>query len=793
MNDSPRRFAPVNNASTDTSIDEVHLSDYVDVLLRRRKVFVSIFAAVLAGVTLFTFLSRPVYETTATLHVRNDKFRGGFLDDLGLTRENPVLTEIEILTARTNVEEVVRRLRLDWQIEGEARFEIANFEPPPQSSGYRVRLTAPGRYTVSAVDGQELGAGEVGTQFRAAGLTLRFESFAGKTGSELLFTPLPFNARVAQVRAGVNASEVGKGTNIIKVAYRHTDPVLARDVVNTLTQVYLERGVAIKAQEASRTVEFVGEQLDQVRDNLDAAEKDLESYKSANGVVKLDSEAESLITLVADAEKVRAAAQLRRHQAGFAADALRQVLARKEPYAPAILLDDPVVGELAKRLAALEIERRAQQVELTEDHPTLITLQAQILEVRQKLLANYIAIGRGLDEQVRALNASISGYEESLKALPAAERDLARLTRLARVSADIYTFLLQKHEEARIAQAATISSISVIDPALVPEQPAKPQKKKNLLLGLVVGLMVGIGAAFFVDYLDDTLNDGDEATRLLGWPVLAVIPFISSHVELRRSEDDAEEYHRALISHLQPKSAAAESFRALRTSLHFTHVGRGKQVLLVTSTLPNEGKTTVAANLAETIAQTGVRVLLVGCDLRKPTLHRVFKTTRSPGLTEVLIGDADLASTLHATEVPHLDFISAGISPPNPAELLGSLSMGEFVAQVRERYDVIVLDAPPLLAVTDASLLTTFADLSVIVLAAGHVPAKAARRTQELLLQGDVPVAGLVLNDKLARAFEYYAYYRYRYGYGYSGYESRDGATPTVSKAQRFWKHFLRW
>lgn len=787
MNESPRRPLNMPHESTDAAFEEVHLSDYIRVLFRRRQVFLVVFATVLCGVTLFTLLSRPIYETSATLLVRSDKVRGGFLDDLGLSRENPVLTEIEILKARTNVEEVVQRLRLDWEMEGEGDFQLATFAPPPGATGYRITLTAPGHFAVADADGKALGSGTLGTPFYGAGLSVLLTAAEAKPGTELLLTARPFAETVVGVRERISAAEVGKGTNIIKVTYRDGDPRRVRDVVNTLTQVYLERSVAVKSQEASRTVEFVGGQIDQVRANLDTSEKELETYKSSSGIVKLDSEAESLIALVGDAEKARAAVQLRRHQAGFAAEALRQALARKLPYAPAILLDDPVVGALAKRLAELEVERRAQQVELTEAHPLMLNLQAQIREVQEKLLANYEAIAHGLKDHEGSLSTRIQGYETSLKGLPAAERDLARLTRLARVNADIYTFLLQKHEEARIAQAATISSISVVDPALVPERAAKPQKKKNLLLGLVVGLMLGVGAAFFVDYLDDSIRDGDTASRLLGWPVLAVVPFIAARGPGRDApvlpEDQDAAIRRTLVTHSEPKSIAAEGFRALRTSLHFARLGQDKQVLLVTSALPGEGKSTISANLAVTIAQTGVKVLLIGCDLRKPTLHQMFAYPRTPGLSEVLIGDAGLDEALHRTQVEHLDCLGAGTTPPNPAELLNSPQMAALMVEVRRRYGVVILDAPPVLAVTDASILTAHSDTLLVVLAAGHVPVKAARRMRELLLQAEVTLAGLVLNDRSARGFEYYG--RDHYGY-------IDEVEETVSLPRRLWQKLLQ-
>ena len=188
----------------------------------------------------------------------------------------------------------------------------------------------------------------------------------------------------------------------------------------------------------------------------------------------------------------------------------------------------------------------------------------------------------------------------------------------------------------------------------------------------------------------------------------------------------------------------------------------------MTSAFPGEGKTTVSANLAETMAKTGSRVLLLGCDLRRPSLHEIFTQPRSPGLTEVLIGDVEIEKTIHRTGINQLDFISAGMTPPNPSELIGSSRMGDILDDLTNEYDSVILDAPPLLAVTDASLLSIYADMALLVLEAGRVQVKAAQRMKELLDSLQIKVAGLVLNDKTGKGMEYYSYYRDRYGkYGY--------------------------
>jgi tyrosine-protein kinase Etk/Wzc len=779
------------NGYTYVDEEEVHLQDYINVLFRRRKSVVFAFCAIFLSVALYTFLVSPLFEAKATLHVRDEKVNGnGLFDDLGLSRENPIETEVEILRSRTNIEEVVKRLHLDWQIDkqsDEMDFAVREFASTAENPHYVVRLLDAGRYRVADADGNAVGIGQAGHLFSAGGLRLLIDNLRGHEGQEFELSLRPFNQVVLGLREAIKASEVGKGTNIIQVSYRHTDPELASEVVNALSSVYLERNILLKSEEANKSVEFIDKQLQSVRENLDTAEEQLAAYKSTSGVVEMGTEATSLIGLLTGQEKELASVELLRRQAQFAVASLKTAMAQKKSYVPAVLMDDPVVSSMAEKLATLEVEKRRLLVDLTEMHPDVRAVQGQIMQIQDKLLSTYQQLLSGLSKQSDTVRGDLQRYEARVRQLPAAERDLARLTRRSTVNAEIYTFLLQKHEEARLARAATIGNVNIIDPAIVPDRPVKPQKAKNLLLGLIVGCMAGIGLAFLLEYLDDSIKDGELAKREVGVPLLSVIPYIGLD---RKGKDrqalvDGNSSRRVLIAQFKPKSAAAEAFRSLRTSLHFSSLGRDKKVLLVTSAFPSEGKTTISGNLAVTLAQTGNRVLLVGCDLRKPTLQEMFGDHHAVGLTEVLVGDAKVEEAIKPTGLFQLDFLPSGAVPPNPAELLESQRMKNLVRELRDQYDVILLDAPPVLAVTDATILTSLAEQVVWVLQVGGVSIKAARRVKEIMDNIKAPLIGFVLNDKNQEGQGYYggysrygSYGRYGYGYGYGyGYYQQDKMT----------------
>jgi tyrosine-protein kinase Etk/Wzc len=765
--------------------EEVHLQDYINVILRRRKLFVAVFFAVFLGVALYTFTMKPVYQATATLHLKDDKAKGGLLGELALNTVNPIDAELEILKSRSNAENVVKRLHLDWQVSKRTdglRFRVLEFSSTGQKPSYTITLTAADTYTVSNDGGKTVGSGSSGQLLQGQGFTLLLHELRGKAGDSFRLDLLPFNETVKALRNGLKAVEVGKKTNIISLSYASTEPDKARDVVNTLVQVYLDQTIAFKTEEASRTVGFVEEQLKGVRTELEGAEKNLQAYKTTSGVVQLDAEAQSLILAFADADKRKAEIGLQKKQMEFALASLKDARKRGATYSPAVMRDDPLVAEMAAKLAELEVQKRALMADNTESHPAVKALQAQIDELQKKIQSTYETSQRNLARQEGTVSQQLGRYEGQLKTLPAAERDLARLTRLSKVNADIYTFLLQKHEEARIAKASTISNINVVDPAISPDTPVKPQKKKNLLLGLLVGLMLGVGLAFFQEYLDDTIKDAEEAKRLLALPLLAVIP------KIHRKEKGSLEPDFLPVCHLEPQSIAAEAFRSLRTSIHFASLNREKKLILFTSTFPGEGKSTIAANYATILTQTGSRVLLIDCDLRRATLHTKFGQSKVPGLSEILAGDAEVAKCIHTTGITGLSVVSAGITPPNPAELLGSASMAGFLEEQRHNFDYIIIDAPPMLAVTDALVLTTLCDIVIVILESGRVPRKAAVRIREILTSAQSHVGGFILNDKAGNS-ERYGYYGSGYGYG-QGYYSDE--SDKEKSARKWWRVFNR-
>ena len=384
-----------------------------------------------------------------------------------------------------------------------------------------------------------------------------------------------------------------------------------------------------------------------------------------------------------------------------------------------------------------------------------------------------------LEGKLEALRKLIKDEDNKLKNLPGYEVRLAELQRKVDAGRAVYSMLLSKLEEARIAAAKQTSDAKIIDPAYPPTSPIKPRKKLNIILGLVLGLMMGLGLVFVVEYMDTSVRGPEEVERMLGVPVIGAIPEIEGRDEKER-----------LITHYEPLSPTAEAFKGIRTNIRFSSVGEEVRVILVTSSGPAEGKSTIASNLAIAMAQMGHRVILVDGDFRRPMIHRIFGMEKEPGLTEVIMGDVVLDEAIRGSEeVEGLDILVCGHIPPNPSELLGSVRARRVIEELRGRYEYVVIDSPPLMPVTDAIEMSAYSDGVVIVAREGLTDRNLLERSVEQLRRFGGKILGVVFNGiSVQRKYRYYKYgkygkYRYyHYSHYYYGSSSKNNKRSVLKK-----------
>lgn len=587
-----------------------------------------------------------------------------------------------------------------------------------------------------------------------------------------------------------------KGTDILQLSFQHTDPIVATQVSDVWAQVFVEQNRTANRMEASSAAKFIKAQLEKTKGDLAAAEQALRDYKASHGAVDLSEEARASVQGMATVEAELRQAMAAKNEAASRVSAMRNKLGMtaQQAMTSTAVSQDATIQKLRAQLLELETSPILANASLTPDHPEVKALQNQISVIRRTLAQEAAeVVGRqyggdgvrthldpirqgmtkdlvaaeidalGYATRVDSLSRVVGNYNGRLATLPNKELNLTRLTRNATVTAELYKMLLQKHEEARIQEAMNVGNVRIVEEAVLPEKPVKPKKLQNMLVALVVGLMAGIGVAMFLEYLDDSIQTTDDAEDAVQLTTLGIIPWV-------RSQESAQ-----LVALTDPRSPASEAYRTLRTNIKFLSADSPLRTLTITSAGPEEGKSTTIANLAVSFAQSGKKVLVVDTDMRKPTIHSVFGLPNTDGVSSVLTGERTLDECLRHTGQEGLLVLTCGPLPPNPAELLESQRMLNLIEELKGRFDLVLFDAPPIIAVTDASILASRVDGLLLLLGINKVTRKAARHALQLLGRAKVKVWGSVVRGVRPDNDGYYYSYYHRY---YGNTENRKDKTP---------------
>ncbi len=622
--------------------------------------------------------------------------------------------------------------------------------------------------------------------------------------------------------------------DIVDVAFKSTNPNEAQAAVNAVMDSYQDESLKYARAEVTSVREFLEKQLDVTSKKLAISEEDLRAYKIANEVFALSEETKEMITNMVEFEAQLSSAQTE-----------LQIVDKKLTYLKGELIKiDEALGEemtaisspVSEQLRQKLIESESQlaifltKKGYTKNHPQLVSLRNEIdnikrqmkteidkilevdkysfnpLDRRQELFTEIIATEveyQTANAKVSALETVVEEYSMRMSGLPDAELELARLERSKAINEQIYSMLVTRYEEAKISEEGKLSNIRIINRASVPKSPVSPKVKMNILIGLLLGLGLGIGAAFLLESMNTKINNLSDVDRYVKLPILGTIPDIPldekqlADIEDQIGKEKDKEKLQALaikkrqmsarlVPQYSPKSPIAEAYRTFRTntvSLPPKISGEGR-IYLVTSSGPKEGKSTSSSNLAITLSQMRSKTVIVDCDMRRPMVHNLFFVSRENGLSRFLTTeDVDIHDIIKPSGMENLDIITAGHVPPNPSELLSSKKMDDLFAKLREEYDYIIVDSPPIIAVTDALIIAKKVDHLVLVIRVNSTEREIIEQAKSLLKNIDVKVAGVVVNGiEVKKYYSGYKYYYYYYYYYYT--DDEKGAKKKKRKSQ---------
>jgi tyrosine-protein kinase Etk/Wzc len=765
----------------------LHLKDYLNVLLRRKRIVLILFFTVFLGVNAYFLRQTPVYQATTTIQMENDKSfsleRPMFYDAVWFD-EKWINTQVKSMKSRSLSEKVVKNLGLQLQekSDGMAYESLLKKTLGVGEKNFKILLekvneqAAPGTYTGVFLDDQKFtlsgpngnleGEGEIGKTFQAGDFSFTLQGKGGPRKT-FAFTIHSFNSMVNAINENVTVNPV-RVTALITVTAQWKDPETAQRIANGIVEEYKKSIISKKTREASQVLAFIEDQLESTEKELLTAEEGLKVFKMNSKLVDLDTEVKMSLNQVAEYEKEFKSLSTYRGQAEIILSTLKSPAPFSEQeavFAMGAGLGNEYLKELGKKLLDLNGQKSSLRIALKEEHPKVQQVDREIETIKttvtneiSNLILSFKVKERGLQDTLRKLE---SRYQN----LPALEKELFELERVTKVNKGINSFLLQKRSELNVNKAGIMANVSVVDPAMVPRDFVEPNIPRKFVWALLLASILGVGVGFFLEYLDTTVKTAEQLQKITDLTFLGTVYHANSN-------SDSE--HGELKMLEAPYSHVAEAFRTIKTNLLFSALGESKKFFLITSSAPQEGKTFITANLGAALAQSGKKVLIVETDLRNPSMRRIFKGEKTPGLTNLLMnGDSSLASRVfRKTPVENLELISAGDTPPNPSELLGSEKMDRFLSYVREKYDFVLFDSPPTFLTSDSLVLAQKADGVIFVARSGHVQRDILKESVSRFLRLKIKMLGVILND-LTRAGGGYYYYRYTYYYGSDGSRSR--------------------
>jgi len=749
-----RQLALMQSATT--AQDSI-LRDYFRVLIKRVWVVLGTLLIIFGATLIATLRSTPIYDAKGSIAINKpDPMLSNLRDgnnSVDYYDPTDLDTEVRILQSDLLALQVIKELNLDRL---------------PEFGGHGMRPSSSLELTTDAIQPDSARATELLGAFKG-------------------------NLRVLLV----------PNTRILEIHFRSPNKELAARVVNTLANTYIEQNFKTRFESTMQASDWLSRQLVDLQMKVETSQQKLVRYQKEHNILGID-EKQNITTqkldelnkelTAAESDRMEKESLYRLAEAGDAESAASVAGAAtgsgKSSAASSGLLD-----KLEAQKADLKVQAAQLGTQFGPAYPKIAQINNQITEIDTQVQLEMKKVTARLRGDYMAslhrenmLRAALEDQKQQDNKLNESAIEYSLLKRDFETNRTLYEGLLQKLKEAGVTAGLRSNNIREVDIARTPGAPAEPNIARNLVFAFALGLSSGIGLAFLLEGLDNTVRTPEQAQAISGLPSLGMIPLGSKigaeagakqGLVVASSKEPVE-----LITQARPQSQMAESYRALRTSLLLTSLGAPPKIILITSALPREGKTTTSVNTAIVLAQKGTRVLLIDADLRRPSIHKALGMGPRVGLSNVLTGGAtSQQATVRSPILPNLFILPAGTPPPNPAELMASQQMFDLLAELREQYDHIVIDTPPTLSVTDAVVLSTRSDAVVLVIRSSQTTKPALRRTRDILTQVNARVAGVLLNAVNLNSPDYSYYYEYQGKHGQRYYDESQTDENSIAAA----------
>jgi capsular exopolysaccharide synthesis family protein len=747
---------------------QIDIRHYLRIVLKRKWTIITAFVIVVLTVAINDFTQVPMYRANSRMIIEKSNPNVVSIQEvMSIDPWDPDYknTQFNIIQSRSVARSVIKKLNLA---------DSAEFKPR-KTGGFIAGLRSFFSNTVSRFKGGIVGLLKKEKKKPLAGLAVEEEENFQDSGL------------VSSFVGRVSVNEV-RDSSLVDLGFVAYDPKMAVRIVNGLSQAYIDHNMDLRLGTIKDAMAWMNERIDEERKKVERSERKLQQYREKEGIItEFSGEIETvtaqklaqLNTQVVQAESTRVEAETRyvqavqMHDNPLVMDAIPEVLN----------------NEIIQTIKKTEVDLYKRISELSKkygkEHPRMKATLSELKTVQERKNAEIGRIIESLKNEYQVALARESSLVAALERQKGESLELNKkaieygvLKREAEGAREVYDLLIRRFKETSVTEEINVGNIRIIDRAEFAYK-VSPDSRRNMRLAMVMGLMLGLGLAFFIEYLDNTIKSPEEVEHYFNIPLLGVV--LDHTVKGRRQEDSDRK--KEIISLTEPRSAVSESYRGIRTRILFSTTETQPKSILMVSAMESEGKTITSANLAVIMARTGSRVLLLDCDMRKPRLNTIFNIEREKGVSNVLVGDCAIADAVRHTNIPNLDLMPCGQIPPNPSELLGSKAMQEMLSTLGQEYDRIVIDSPPVTAVTDAVVLSKAVDGVVVVLQANRTERVIVQRAVEQILSVRANIFGIILNrldTSLTKDYHLYSYF-----YRYYGEDANQEEKP---HRRRFWK-----